>query len=669
MTMTSNANRGAPLLTLSDLAMAYGERVLFEGLSFALYAGDKVGLIGDNGVGKSTLLKLIAQKVGQREGLKPLRGEIALRTGARIGVLDQVPDLPRDQTIGQVLADGLGPLIATLEAWEKAVAELDPKADQLLSKIEMLGGFDYQHKIESIHEELDLPPLDRTIGTLSGGQMKRVAIGRLVLENPDIVLYDEPTNHLDVETIEWLERYIANSPAAALVVTHDRAFLDTAVTIMAELRGGRRLTGTEAERGALAVYPGTYEDYLEARALEEEQRAALGQSKAQLLKGELEWSRRQPKARTVKSQARLDRVASLSEEVSGLKQKAQVADFDFGQGAKRLTKSVLALEGATFGYDTPLARDLDLALIRGERLGVVGKNGIGKTSLLKVMAGELPLMSGHRELGPETVIATFDQHRMVLDDQQSIQRVVAPDGNDTVFPGGKPMHVAGWLARFAFNARHLPMAVSSLSGGERNRLALARFLLEPANVLLLDEPTNDLDLQTLAILEEAVLGFGGTVVVVSHDRWFLDRVATRLMVFEDLPPATFGADPIRHVHIQPGGWSTYRRLRMPEVELAWATHKEREKAQAKASAKAAQKSAPAPTKPSLTGAEKKELASLEKQIEAIEAKKAGLEDQLTHPEVWEGEGRRGRELTTKKEQLEAELASLIARWEALAERA
>jgi ATP-binding cassette subfamily F protein uup len=652
-----------PVLVISDLAFAYGERVLFEGLSIAIEPGDKIGLIGDNGVGKSTLLKLIAGRGSD----KPSRGDIALRGGCRIGMLDQVPELPREATIEQVLESALAPLMTAIAAWEDAAARLDPKADTYLSKIEMLGGFDYRHRIEAIHRELDLPPLDRTVGTLSGGQMKRVAIGVLALESPDILLFDEPTNHLDVETIEWLETYIANSAAACLVVTHDRAFLDKAVTLMAELRGGRRLTGSEAERGALAVYRGTYEDYLEARALEEEQRAALGQSRSQLLKTELEWSRRQPKARTTKSQARLDRVDALKTEVRDLQQRAVVADFDFGDGAPRLARSVLALEGATFGYgETPLAEDLDLALVRGERLGVIGRNGIGKTSLLKVISGDLALRAGQRIEGPETKIATFDQHRMVLDPKSSIQRIVAPDGNDTVFPGGKPMHVAAWLARFAFSARHLPMAVGALSGGERNRLALARFLLETTNVMLLDEPTNDLDLQTLAILEEALLGFPGTVVVVSHDRWFLDRVATRLLVFEDLPPSTLDGLPRRNVHTQPGGWSTYRRLRYPEVEAMREAHTDAVRAAEKAKKAAA---APAPKKAGLNGAEKKELANLEQKISALETKKESLEAALSGPDVWAGGGQKGRALEAEKAAADAELATMYARWEALAERA
>ncbi len=657
---------GVPIMTLSDLAFAYGERVLFEGLSLAVEPGDKIGLIGDNGVGKSTLLKII---LGQE---RALRGEVAIRSGARVGVLEQVPVLDPARTIQDVLEEGLRPLTEAIAAWEAAVAALDARADHFLARIEELGGFDYAHRIDEIHDALELPALERRIGTLSGGQMKRVAIGRLVLSAPEIALFDEPTNHLDIETVEWLEDWIGDTAAACLVVTHDRAFLDSAMTKIAELRSPRRMSGPDAARGPLAVYPGRYEDYLAARALEEEQREALGQARAQQLKGELEWARRSPPARTTKSQARLQRVAALASEVRDLKSQDTRASFDFAQGAPRLTKTVVALEQATFGYGapggTPVVTGLDLALVRGERLGVIGHNGSGKTSLLKALAGELALWEGRRVVGTETRMAIFDQHRAALDPNRTIQETIAPDGNDTVYPGGKPTHVAAYLARFAFSSRHLPMNVSALSGGERNRLALARFLLEPANVLGLDEPTNDLDLATLAVLEEALIGFSGTVVVVSHDRWFLDRVATRLVVFEELPPEVPGGAPRKNLFVQPGGWTSYRRLRGPELEALRTAHNEAEKARLKAAQAAQRIDKPRPAA-GLSGAEKKELARLEARIAELESDVQALVDRLADPAIWAGDGRDGRALTADKDARERELEAAMERWAVLAERA
>jgi ATP-binding cassette subfamily F protein uup len=663
------AKTRSPILVVSDLAFAYGERVLFEGLSLALEPGDKLGLIGDNGVGKSSFLKLLL-------GLEtPLRGNVALRSGTRVGVLEQVPELDLEATVRAVLEEGIGPRLAAIAKWEAATAAMDPSADALLTEIEHLGGFDYEHELQGVASDLELPSMERVIGTLSGGQRKRVAIARLVLSRPDLALFDEPTNHLDIETVEWLEKWIGDSAATCLVVTHDRAFLDRAVNKMAELRAPRRLVGAEVERGALAVYAGNYEDYLEARALEEEQRAALGQSRAQQLKTELEWSRRQPKARTTKSHARLGRVEALKDEVRDLGARELKTEIVFSD-APRLAKSVLALEGATFGYGgVPLCTNLDLALARGERLGVVGRNGIGKTSMLNALAGDLALMAGKRIVGSETKIAIFDQHRTVLDPKRSIQETVAPDGNDTVFPGGKPMHVAAWLARFAFTPKHLPMNVSALSGGERNRLALARFLLETANVLFFDEPTNDLDLATLGVLEDALVGFPGTIVVVSHDRWFLDRVATRMLVFEDLPPVEIGGVPRREVHMQPGGYTTYRRLRGPELEALRARYADLER-EARNADKAAKKAASgrreggeSAPKRGLSGPEKKELQALEKSIERLEGELGKVGALLEDAAIWAGDGSKGREASAKKTALEAELEVAMERWGSLAERA
>lgn len=649
-----------PVLVLSDVAFAYGERVLFEGLSLALDQGDKLGLIGDNGVGKSSLLKLI---LGDEQ---PLSGDIAVRGGTRIDVLEQVPRLDPSRTIGDVLEEGLRPLLDAIAAWEQASAALDERAEALMVEIENLGGFDYEHRIDDIAGALSLPPRDTTIATLSGGQLKRVAIGRLVLSAPDIVLLDEPTNHLDIDTVEWLERWITSSPATFLVITHDRAFLDRAVTTIAELRSPRRLAGPDLGRGPLAIYPGRYADYLEARALEEEQRAALGHIRGRQLKSELEWARRQPKARTTRSQARLSRVAALQDEVRALGVRDATSRFELEQGAPRLAKTVIRLEQASFGYgddDDAIVSSLDLTLARGERLGVVGDNGSGKTTLLKLLAGELELRSGRHVMGPKTQVALFDQHRAVLDPEQTILHTLSPDGNDTLYPAGRPTHVASYLERFAFSARHLRMSVAALSGGERNRLALARFLLERANVLCLDEPTNDLDLATLAVLEEALVAFAGTVVVVSHDRWFLDRVATRLLVFERLPPETPGGQPKKSAFIQPGGWTTYRRIRGPELEHMWAAHQEAVRAQARVTRRPSEKKARGPNQ-----AEKRELASLEAHISELEEALGGVSARLEEPAIWTGDGAEGRDLAAERSRLESELEEAMERWSELASK-
>ena len=639
-----------PVLILDQLALARGDRQLFDGLSLALQAGEKLGLIGDNGAGKSTLVSVI---IGRE---KPDRGSVALRGGVKVAHLEQVIEGGVGLRVGDALAAPFAAQRGRIVAWEAAVATLDPRADRLQNEIEAHGGFDWEYRVKDVAIVLGVAGLeDREVHSLSGGQRKRVALAQVVLAEADLVILDEPTNHLDTDTIEWLEGWLARAPCAALIVTHDRAFLDAATDGIAELREGQ-----------IRKYPSPYEAYLEARAEEERLRETLGHRKAQLLKGELEWARRQPAARTVKSAARLDRVTALGSEVRQLQAERAKAEFDFGSGAPRLARTVVALEGATIAYDgaPPLTVGLDLILGRGERLGVVGPNGVGKTSLLRVIDGTLALRAGVREVGVETRVAVFDQHRELLDAETTVAGAVAPEGNDTVFPGGKPVHIAAYLSKFNFPAAHHRRPVRTLSGGERNRLALARFLLTPANLLLLDEPTNDLDLDTVRTLEEALVSFDGTVVVVSHDRMFLDRVATRLLVFEALP------DGGRGTWLQPGGWATYRRLRGEALAAEREAARRAAIVRAREPAKAAKAAAAAvPTPKGLSGTEKRELAKLEARIAAIEEELAGVQAGLADGSAWAGDGSRGRELDLRRQALETELGPAMGRWEALAERA
>jgi len=640
-----------PILTIHDLHLAFGERVLFNGLSLSIEPGHKVGLIGDNGAGKSTLVKVICGIERQQ------RGDIASPRGTRVGYLPQVPVFPPERTARELITEGLAPLIQAINDYETTLMAGED-GDEILHRIEALGGFDYEHRIDAMSDALFLSAhMDRPFGEMSGGEQKRVAIARMFLEAPDLVLLDEPTNHLDVETVEWLERTITKSQAAWLIVTHDRYFLDRAVTHMAELRNG-----------TLQTYRGDYEAYMEARAIEEERRSVEGHRKLQLLKAEIEWSRRQPKARTTKSEARLQRVDALAGEVRTLTERGATASFDFGESAPRLSKTVIRLEHTTIGYDVakPLVENFDLIVKRGERLGVVGRNGAGKSSLLKVLHQQLDALGGAVIFGPETITAFFDQHRSILDDDVTIHRTIEPSGGDTVYPGadgGKATHIAAWMSRFAFSANQLNMPVGSLSGGERNRLALARFLLTSANVMLLDEPTNDLDLTTLAILEEALIAFTGTVILVSHDRYFLDRVATRIVAFEDWPPAR------REVFLQHGGWTDYRRLRAPLLEDAWNDHEKKRKEADKAAKKAASAPVSAQKDVSLDAKERKELQKLEGEVAGLEVEIADLDKALSAPDAWSGQGEKGTALNIKKIEAEQRLATMLRRWESLAARA
>ncbi|MCA9514022.1 MAG: ABC-F family ATP-binding cassette domain-containing protein, partial [Myxococcales bacterium] len=466
------------VLSLTGVHKVYGQRVILDDVTLGLDAGDKVGLIGDNGAGKSTLLKMITGAEGKDGGV------IAIRGGVKVAFLEQLPVLDPEKTARAVLAEPFAELAATIERYQHAAAAMAPDADALLDRIEHLGGWDWAHKAERAASEVGLTDLEQPVATMSGGQQKRVALARLMLEEPDLLLLDEPTNHLDAETIAWLEGYLAQSPATVLVVTHDRYFLERVVTKMAELRDGD-----------IKVYAGRYQDYLAARATEEELQKRTTQRRSQILKAELDWARRSPSARTTKSRSRLDRAYALEDEVRELKAKGPTVDFQFADETPRLGKTILELDGVGKRYDgQPIVSDLSLLMRKGDRLGILGPNGSGKTTLLRMVTGEEEPDTGRVVRGGATRIAYFDQHRTLLDPSETVRRTVTPDGGDDVFFGGQSLHVASWLERFGFRTQHHAMRVASLSGGERNRLALARFLLEEANVLLLDEPTNDLDI-------------------------------------------------------------------------------------------------------------------------------------------------------------------------------
>ncbi|TNF30910.1 MAG: ABC transporter ATP-binding protein [Deltaproteobacteria bacterium] len=634
------------LLNITGLTKAYGPRVLFDDVTFGLDAGDKIGLIGDNGAGKSTFLAILA---GTQE---PDAGQIAIKNGIHIGLLEQVPHLDPTRTAREIIAEPFAPLVEAIHKYEAAAAAVDPEAETWLHAIEQLGGWDWAHKVEKVASEVGVEHIDVPVSQLSGGQQRRVALARLLLEEPDILLFDEPTNHLDAETTEWLEGWIGKTRSACVIVTHDRYFLENVVTRMAEVRDGQ-----------LKMYQGRYQDYLSARAEEEELRRRTGQRRLQVLKNELDWARRSPSARSTKQRARLERVDGLADEVKKLQQETRRADFQL-DSAPRLGKTILELAHVSAGFDElSVIEDLTMMLRRGDRVGIIGPNGSGKTTMLRLVTGEHTPSAGKVVRGTQTEIAYFDQHRSLLEDGATVRGTVCPEGGDKVFVGDRQLHVVSYLERFGFGAEQHGMRVGSLSGGERNRLALARFLLADANVLLFDEPTNDLDLMTMHTLEEALLGFNGCVLVVSHDRYFLDRVATTMVVFEGRAPAK--------VTVQPGDYTTWRRLKAQEVEAerAQAEQEAAEAKKKKAAAAAREVPEAAPARRKLSWAERKELEGIEPRIEEAEERVAELDEALSDGAVWADGGTRGRELQAQHDEAKAALDALYARWEELNELA
>ncbi len=482
------------LLSCDSIAKQFGARPLFTGLSFGLFEGDRVGLVGPNGAGKSTLMKILA---GIEEADSGIR---SVRKGVRVGYVPQDPLFDADRSAEETLVEALAGL--PLEEYEKHV-----RASVALGRL----GF--------------ADPTQR-VGTLSGGWQKRLAIARELVREPDVLLLDEPTNHLDLEGILELEAILTTEPRAFVVASHDRYFLENVARRMIEL------DRVYAE-GMLQV-EGTYSDLLEKRDEVRQAQAEYQESLANRARRELEWLRRGPKARTTKSKSRIDEAHRLLGELSEMEQRSQgeaTANVDFA-GSGRKTKRLLEAKGIAkrFGDRTILA-GVDLLIRPGSRLGLLGPNGSGKTTLLSLLAGLYEPEAGTIERAPFLKTVLFEQSRETLDKTQTLRRALAPEG-DSVVHQGREVHVAAWAKRFLFRNEQLETPVSRLSGGEQARILIARLMLRPADLLILDEPTNDLDIPTLEVLEESLLEFPGGLVLVTHDRYLLDRVSTEILALD-----------------------------------------------------------------------------------------------------------------------------------------
>ncbi len=492
------------LLTCESLSKSFTSRPLFEDLSFAIAEGDHVGLIGPNGSGKSTLLKILA---GVEE---PDSGRRAVRKGVRIGYVPQDAVFTPGLTVETVLLEAVSGE-TELDEYEKS-----SRIARALGK----AGF-----------------TDRTQVTdaLSGGWRKRLAIARELAREPDILLLDEPTNHLDVEAILWLEALLIAEPEAFVVVSHDRYFLENVAHRMLELN--------RVYRGGLLEAEGSYSDFLETRDAVLANEAAYQATLANLVRREMEWLRRGPKARTTKAKARIDAAGKLIDELEESRDRARVATagIDFTSTGRKTKRLWLGKGLRKRLGDRPIVDSLDLLLTPGERLGVLGPNGAGKTTLLRMIAGELPPDAGTIEQADRLRIVYFEQHRESLDPSLTLKRALAPEGDAVVY-GDRSMHVTSWAKRFLFQPEQLETSVSRLSGGEKARIVLARLMLRPADLLLLDEPTNDLDIPTLDVLEETLLEFAGALVLVTHDRYLLERVSTKIVALDGRGGAESFAD-------------------------------------------------------------------------------------------------------------------------------
>jgi len=488
------------LLSIESVSKSFGSRPLFERLSFTLFDGDHVGLVGPNGSGKSTLLKILA---GFEE---PDSGTRALRKGVRVGYVPQDPVFAPGKSAEEVLLDALRD-VATLDEHEKF-----GRVTIALGK----AGF------TDVSVQTD---------TLSGGWRKRLAIARELVLEPDVLLLDEPTNHLDVEAILWLEELLRTDPQAFIVVSHDRYFLENVTKRMLELN--------RAYAGGLLEVEGAYSDLLERRDEVLKNEAQYQETLANLVRREVEWLRRGAKARTRKAKARIDNAERLIDELDDSRDRSRSfsAEIDF-TASQRKTKRLWTGRGLA---KRQLFRNLDVLLTPGARLGILGPNGSGKTTLLRVIVGELEPDAGSIEKADGLRVVYFEQNRQSLDPNVTLARALAPEGDSVVYQG-RAIHVAGWAKRFLFRSEQLETYVSRLSGGEKARIVLARLMLQPADLLVMDEPTNDLDIPTLDVLEESLLEFPGALVLVTHDRYLLDRVSTQILALDGNGSAEYFAD-------------------------------------------------------------------------------------------------------------------------------
>ncbi len=637
-----------PLLTIQSLEKSYGSRPILSGASLGVEEGEKVGFIGPNGTGKSTLFAILA-------GLEPPdAGTIAIRRGATIGFLAQEPEFASGTTIRAAVSGGRREMIETLAEYETIAGALASgpavgadrllaRQGELMARIDDLGGWDWQHEIDTLLSQLGIGDPDRRMEGLSGGERKRVALARVLLDAPDLLLLDEPTNHLDADTTLWLEDRLLEYRGAVLLVTHDRYFLDRVVTRMVEI-----------DRAIFNVFDGGYTEYLEARAAREERLATEAAKRDQLIEKELEWVKRSPAARTGKQKARIKRLdSSLDRAESSRSGQPEAVDFQFAP-PPRLGRTVLDLDGITHSFgDRTLIRDLSTRFRAGERIGVIGSNGAGKTTLLRIIMGELEPDSGEVKHGQNTRVAYFDQARTDLDPTLSVYESVA--GQEWVEFGGRRIHARSYLERFLFPTAMHELRVGGLSGGERNRLLLAKLMLREANLLILDEPTNDLDLQTLRVLESALVDFGGSVLVVTHDRFFLDRVATGLLVFAE--------DGVVHRH--EGGYDLYRRLRDEAREVAG-----RSRGTGRSAAKATAKTQQGAARGRRLGyAERRELEGIESAILEAEALRDELGEVLTNPSLYVDTPDRVASARAEFEAAERKVEALYGRWAELEELA
>ncbi|MBU3617789.1 ATP-binding cassette domain-containing protein [Polynucleobacter sp. JS-Fieb-80-E5] len=643
------------LIVLTDAKLAFGHVDLLANTAFSLESGERVGLIGRNGTGKSSLLKILAGIEKMDDGL------LQYQQGLRTAYVPQEPIFEAEETVFEAVSKGVAQAKALREEYEAlSVGEWDDashdRLDEVQSQLEALSGWNWEQRVYETLDRLHLEA-DLKINTLSGGTKKRVALARALVEMPDVLLLDEPTNHLDLDSIAWLEELLKEYQGSVILITHDRAFLDNVCTQIVEL-----------DRGILRSYPGNFTQY-EVLKEQELNSESLANARAdKLLAQEEVWIRKGVEARRTRSVARIARLEKLRSSRAERRDAMGQVKLAVSAG-DRSGKIVADLQNVSKTYDRPIVQDFTATILRGDKVGLLGPNGAGKTTLLKLILGTIAPDSGTATMGTRIEVAYFDQMREGLDLNASLEDYISP-GSEWIEINGNKKHVKSYLSDFLFAPERTNSPVSTLSGGERNRLLLARLFARPANVLVLDEPTNDLDIDTLDLLEQLLQDYKGTVFLVSHDRYFLDNVVTSIIANE-------GDGFWREYE---GGYEDWKiqKARSDKIRAATANANTKSvdklevKAEAKVEAKTEAKTEVKPVAKSgvqkLNGKERQELEVLPLQIETLETEQADIGIAMSNPDLYKNEPELAASMQARLSEITADLDQKLQRWEQLLSR-
>jgi len=628
------------LISLQNIRIAFGGPDLIDGIDLQIGRGERVCLVGRNGAGKSTLLKIINREVG------PDSGDVIVEQGMRTAYLDQ--EVPQDisGTVFDVVSEGLGSIVTLISEYRALGSRLShgentegliAQLEQVQQKIEAAGGWQIQQRVESVLSRLGIAP-DASVSELSGGYKRKVLLAKALVSEPDLLLLDEPTNHLDIDSITWLEEFLLGFSGAILFITHDRKFLQRLATRIIEL-----------DRGLLTDWPGDYALYLSRRQAELDAEATRNSLFDKKLSKEEAWIRQGIKARRTRNEGRVRALKELRRERLSRREVTGSVKMEMNE-AERSGRLVIEAENISQKYDDlSVIRNFSTTILRGDRIGIIGPNGSGKTTLINILLGSLQPQSGSVHLGTNLQIAFFDQHRAQLDDDKTVVENVG-DGLTNLTINNRTRHIIGYLEDFLFPPERSRLPVKVLSGGERNRALLAKLFTKPSNLLVMDEPTNDLDTDTLELLEEMLLEYSGTVIVVSHDREFLNNVVTSTIAFEDngrVNEYVGGYDDWlwqRRTSEQPAAQQDSKQKKS-EIQEKTRIRKERQR--------------------TITFNEKRELEALPALIESLESEHAELYKILSDPDFYRQDGEKVADARKRLEETETEIASAYKRWEFL----